>query len=104
MRYRIELRRQDSGASVWSANVVFRYDKNGLEKKLNYSEEHFTILEEIVQDLEIHLDVGNFSDSRRPKAIVRFDDENSLSDDFAQTLSRALATLIRGITPAVDNL
>ena len=103
MRYRIELNRRDNSISTWSANVGFRYSKNGLEK-FNYSEEDFSILENIVQDSEAHTDLGNFSGGRRPKAMVEFDDEYTLSDDFAQTLSYTLSTLIQKITPAIDDL
>ena len=102
MRYRLELSRQDSNPSVWSANVGFRYNKSGLEK-LGYSEEDFNILENIVQDSEAHPDLEGFSAGRRPKALVRFDDDSPLSDDFAQAISRVLATLIQKITPAIDS-
>lgn len=103
MRYRLELNRNDNSVSSWSANVGFRYSKNGLEK-LGYSEEHFTILENIVQDSEAHTDLGNFTDGRRPKALVKFDDENPLTDDFAEILSSVLVELIQNITPAIDDL
>ncbi len=102
MRYRLELNRKDNSFSSWSANVGFRYNKNGLEK-LGYSEEHFNILENIIQDSEAHTDLGNFSDGRRPKALVRFDNDNPLTDDFAQTLSSVLAALVQDITPAIDD-
>ena len=102
MRYRLELNRSDDINSRWKANVGFRYSKNGLEK-LGYSEEDFAILENIVQDLEACADLGNFSHGRRPKALVRFDSDSTLTDDFAQVLSRVLATLIQKITPSIDN-
>ena len=103
MRYRLELNRRDDSASSWSANVGFRYNKNGLEK-LGYSDEHFNILENIVQSSEAHTNLEPFSAGRRPKAMVRFYNKTSLSDDFAQSISCTLATLIQKITPAIDNL
>ena len=102
MRYRIELNRNDNSVSLWSANVGFRYNKSGLEK-LGYSEDDFDILENIVQDSEAHPDLGSFSRGRRPKVLVRIDNDNPLTDDFAQSLSGVLATLIQKITPAIDN-
>ena len=103
MRYRIELNCRDNATSPWSANVGFRYSKNGLEK-LNYSEEDFTILENIVQASGTHSDLGHFTSGRRPKAMIRFDDESPLSDDFARILSRALTMLIQTTTPAIDDV
>ena len=81
----------------------FRYSKNGLEK-LGYSEEDFTILENIVQELEACSDLGNFSEERRPKALVRFHNDNPLTNDFAKTLSSVLTVLVQNITPAIDDL
>ena len=103
MRYRIELIRGYDSVSRWSANVGFRYSKNGLEK-LNYSEEDFTILENIVQASGTYSDLGHFTSGRRPKAMIRFDDESPLSDDFARILSRALTMLIQTTTPAIDDV
>lgn len=101
MRYRLELNRKDDSVSSWSANVGFRYNKNGLEK-MGYSEEHFNILENVVQASEAHTDLGNFTGGRRPKAMVRFDDESTLSDHFAHSLSNTLRILIEEITPIVN--
>ncbi len=103
MRYRLELNRKDISLSSWSANVGFRYSKSGLEK-LGYSEEDFTILENIVQELETCSDLGDFSEGRRPKALVRFDKDSPLTNDFAKTLSSVLIALVQNITPAIDDL
>ena len=102
MRYRIELNRSDEINSHWTANVGFRYSKNGLEK-LNYSEENFSTLESIVQESKADADLGDFSGGRRPKAMVAINDENLLSDEFAHKLATVLAALIKKITPAIDD-
>ena len=83
--------------------VGFGYDKHKLGE-LNYSEDDYPILENMIQGLGTHTSLGDFSGERRRKTIVAFDNSSPLDDSFAKTLSDNLRPIIESVTPAIDDL
>ena len=104
MYYQIDIYQEDpSNPSQWRGEVGFGYDKHKLGE-LNYSEDDYPILENMIQGLGTHTSLGDFSGERRRKTIVAFDNSSPLDDSFAKTLSDNLRPIIESVTPAIDDL
>ena len=89
--------------SKWRGEVGFGYDKRKLGE-IDYSEDDFHILEDMIQDLDIGASLGDFSGERRRKTIVAFDNSSPIDDNFAKLLSDKLRLIIESVTPAIDDL